>query len=544
MAANPHAMARAAGTVSILALLSPLAGLLVEMTLAWRFGAGSTMDAFRIASLLLLFSQQLFVLQILPHAIVPVFSEFSARGEHDQAWQTAFSLANLLLLPAGLLALLVMAFSQPVVRFLAPGLVGEAHQTASLLIRGLAPACALMVWSGVATGVLYAHRIFWLPPTVQIAGNIILIAAILSLGRIPSVTGLIVGVLLATVAGLALYLGQLRNLLKQAKVRLKWAIRLSHPGLRKTLRLISPLLASVVLSQCTAVILNRTLSELPPGSLAQFGYAWKLSQMVSLAPVALATVLFPRFAEVKLAAEGEAFRDLCTRALRMALFLALPLAGLVWAVREPVVAFLLQRGAFSPLATETVGRLFGLLLLGAPAAVLTGYLEKISYATQDMWAPLAGQLMTALLVALLASRVTAQFAAEGVMLLCSSLTWIVAVGLSLWLSWKHKALELKRLVPFSAAIVLLALACSWVGGKSASLLKEVSALSFVSPALVAVGGLVFFGAALGLRVPEALAVRSFLRWQTGETAKRLQAFVLGRNQTSVANVSLTRKEEE
>ena len=532
MAANPHAMARAAGTVSILALLSPLAGLLVEMTLAWRFGAGSTMDAFRIASLLLLFSQQLFVLQILPHAIVPVFSEFSARGEHDQAWQTAFSLANLLLLPAGLLALLVMAFSQPVVRFLAPGLVGEAHQTASLLVRCFAPACALMVWSGVATGVLYAHRIFWLPPTVQIAGNIILIAAILSFGRIPGVTGLVFGVLLATGTGLALYLHQLRTLLNQAKVRLRWSIRISHPGLRKTLGLISPLLASVVLSQCSAVILNRVLSGMPAGSLAQFGYAWKLGQMVSLAPVALATVLFPRLAEVKLAADGEAFRDLCTRALRMALFLVLPLAGLVWSVREPVVAFLLQHGAFSPRATEIVGRLFGLLLLGAPAAVLTGYLEKICYASQYMWAPVPGQLLTVLVVALLASQVASRFAAEGLMVFCSVLTWTVAVGLSFWLSWKHKALALGRLAPFTAAVFLLALASSWVGGKSAGLFAELSATTFLTPALVAaggvlIGGILFFGLALIARSPEATQLSQFLLWQ-GSYLVRRKPGVLGR----------------
>src|SRR5574341_1849864 len=106
MALRPYAVARSAGLISLLALLSPLAGLGVEMALAWRFGAGPEVDAFRIASLLLLFSQQLFVFQILPHAIVPVFSEFCARGQQDQAWQTALSLANLLLLPAGLLALL------------------------------------------------------------------------------------------------------------------------------------------------------------------------------------------------------------------------------------------------------------------------------------------------------------------------------------------------------------------------------------------------------------------------------------------------------
>ncbi len=42
-----------------LSALSPIAGLGVEMALAWRFGASGIVDAFRIAALMIIFGQQL-----------------------------------------------------------------------------------------------------------------------------------------------------------------------------------------------------------------------------------------------------------------------------------------------------------------------------------------------------------------------------------------------------------------------------------------------------------------------------------------------------
>ena len=63
--------ARAAIALTVLSLLSPIAGMAVEMALAWRYGTSSVADAYRIGAMLLLMGQQLLVLQILPHAPHP-----------------------------------------------------------------------------------------------------------------------------------------------------------------------------------------------------------------------------------------------------------------------------------------------------------------------------------------------------------------------------------------------------------------------------------------------------------------------------------------
>ena len=46
-ARKPYATAKSASALTALSVLSPLAGLAVEMALAFRFGASVTVDAFR-----------------------------------------------------------------------------------------------------------------------------------------------------------------------------------------------------------------------------------------------------------------------------------------------------------------------------------------------------------------------------------------------------------------------------------------------------------------------------------------------------------------
>ncbi len=378
-----HPTARAATTLSGLALLSPVAGMAVEIALAWRFGASPTVDAFRIGALLLLFGQQLFVLQILPHAVVPVFSEYRARGEEQEAWHVALSLANLLVVPALLVSLLVILYPKPVVGLLAPGLAGEAKELAALFIRWFLPTCVLLVWNGVAVGVLYAHDVFAVPPAAQLLGNLVLVAAILTLGRALGPTSLVIAVLASAVLGSLLYASRLFPLMRQAGARPSWKLDIRHPGVRKSLKLAAPLLGTILLSQWISVVGNRALSGLPPGNIALFGYAWKLGQLVLLVPLSLATVLFPRLADARFSRPVGEFPELCIRALRMALFIAIPLACLLFIFRVRLVTLLFERGAFSAEASRAVAGLFALLLLGAPAAAVAVNLEKMFYAGQQ-----------------------------------------------------------------------------------------------------------------------------------------------------------------
>ena len=533
MSANPHAMARAATTISALAVLSPVAGLAVEVALAWRFGTSPTVDAFRIGALLLVLGQQVFVGQILPYTVVPIFTEYRTQGREKEAWHVALSLANLLLVPMLLLSLLVFFRPEPVVHLFAPGLAGEARETATLFIRWFLLTYGLLVWSGVATGLLYAHGIFWLPPAMQLMGNVILVALILSLGSKLGAVSLVWGVLLSAALGCVMYASKLLPLMRQAGAPFPWRLDTKHPGVRRALVLALPMLGAVVVMQWTSAMVTRALSQLPSGSLALFGYSWKMGLLVSVVPLALATVMFPRFAEARFSPSGEEFRQICTRALRMALFLAIPLSAWLYALRFPVVALLLKRGAFAGESSEAVSRLFGLLLLGAPAAAAAAFMEKMFYALEKTRILLYTQLASAALLTALAGGVTKIFGAEGLMVFAGPVVaFLTATGFFLVLSRRHRTFLWTEVLLFTSKILALALVSAWIAREVSVLFERISVPSFFSLVLVTAGGLAagataFLAAGLACQVPEAVACSRYLRWWGDAIVKRAQSGTRG-----------------
>ena len=257
---QPYAAARSAGGLTMLSIMSPLTGLAVEMVLAWRFGASATVDAFRVGSLLIYFGQQIFIFQILPNVIVPVFAEHRARGEEKEAWHIAFSLMNLLLMPTVLVCVVVFMFPSRIVHLLGPGLVSEARNSATIFVRWFVFTYIPLVWSGVAGWVLYSYGIFWLPTALQIFSNVVLVVMILACGRWVGPVSLVAGILLASVG--AAVISALRLMLLGRQVGVRYSFRIDA-RVGKTVHLALPLLAMLVLAQWGVIVISQVLSELP-----------------------------------------------------------------------------------------------------------------------------------------------------------------------------------------------------------------------------------------------------------------------------------------
>ena len=529
--AAAHAAARATTLLSMLALASPAAGLAFEVSLAWRFGTSPTVDAFRVAALLLTFGQQLFVSQILPHTVVPLLTEYRAAGKEAEGWHVALSLANLLSFPALLFSLAAFVWAGRIVDLLAPGLAGEGRATTAMFLRWFLLAYAPMVWGGVAAGIFYARKIFWLPPAVQLANNLFLVAGILALGRTLGAASLVCGVLLSTVFGLGLYLSRLIPLMRREKVRFPWRLDPTHPGVRRALLLALPLLGMVLVMQCGSVALNRALSRLPSGSLAEFGYVWKMGWLTLLVPLSLSTVLFPRFAEARFGSGGNEFREICTRALRMALFLSIPLACWFAVLRTPLVTVLFLHGAFSAEAAATAARLFGLLLLAAPGFAAYSTMEKMLYALGKTHVPMLAQMASAALLTAFCGVAAQRAGIAGLMGLAGPVvTWVVAFILFEVLRRRSQAFRWAEILPSTLRLVALAAASAGIARQTSLLLAAVglpapfSAVVEITGGLLA-GGSLFAVACLILQIPEALACARYLRWAGDAVARRAQQAV-------------------
>jgi len=117
---------------------------------------------------------------------------------------------------------------------------------------------------------------------------------------------------------------------------------------RKTLRLMVPMLAGFGVYQLNTMIGRSLLTFLPTGSQS---YIWYGQRMVEIPQgmfaLAIAAAALPSLSELRATGDFDRLRRMFGDALRLNLFLALPATVALIVLAEPIVAVVFGRGAFS-----------------------------------------------------------------------------------------------------------------------------------------------------------------------------------------------------
>ena len=514
-----YATARSAAGLAILSVLSPIVGIAVETAVAWRFGTSAAVDAFRIALAIVYIGQQLFVGSLFPNVIIPLFAESRVKGNEAEAWRSAIVLSKLALVPTSIVSLMLFSFPSAAVWVLAPGLGPQARQWAIFFVRWFGLSLIPFLFSGAAIGLLQARRVFWSASAAQLAYNLVLVASILLFGRgVLGATSIALGVLLATAMFMLLQLVPLTAVIRADHARQCWTHEgIGRASIRKSIRAAVPLLALPLINQATAIVACWSLSAASVGTIAALGYAGKLMRMASLLPDVLATVLFPRFAG--LARDPKELRQLATRAMRMALFISLPIACTLFVLRAPVVAVFLHHGAFSDTAVRTVSLLFGFFLIGMPAGIMSFYLAKVFYALEETWWPTSATILSLIFAAVAMPLAANHFGAQGVAATYAGISWLGALVQTHVLHSKYAGCKNHTLMVFAVRTLAPSAAAAWLGGIAAQTVHASSAGGVLGPALEFASGVMvafvsYWLVVLIARVPEALEVKQYMQWQS------------------------------
>ena len=529
---EPYATARSAVGLTLLSLISPITGLAVEMAIALRFGTSATADAYRVALAIVYIGQQFFMGALFPYIFVPLFAEYRSQGEENEAWSGAISLVGLLLIPTMLVSVVMFAWPARMASLLAPGLASPARQQTIYFIRWFALSMVPGLLTGAALGMLYSYRIFWTSPAGQIVSNVVMVAIVLSLASLLGSTTLVVGTLSGIAALLVLQISGILSVMRRLEGKLRLRIDPGHPGVRKALGLGAPLTWSTLTSHLSSIITNWALSEAPVGTIAALGYAGKAQRLAQILPGVLATVLFPKFADLSSLASREELCLLCTKAVRMALFMAMPIGCALIVLREPVISILFERGAFSSAATIKVARLFGLLILLMPVAVTSVYLIKVLYALQEMWWPAHDHAACLVLQLCAIPPAARHFGAEGVALVLVAVWWFGTGVQVAVLHWKYRAINVGELAWYFLKTTLYGTISAYLGCTLGSVLFRTGppggSLAFVALATSALLSVaLFYLAAVLMSWPEALECTRYVRWQSGPLLSVIRRTVLG-----------------
>jgi len=392
---------KAASTVSLLTLISRIAGLARELLIAATFGASALTDAFNVAFRIPNLFRRLFAEGAFSQAFVPVLA--ASKAQHGEAEtrllvdRVATVLAWVLL---GVSVLGVLA-SPLLVWLLASGLrqveAGNGFDAAVIMTRWMFPYIACMSMVALASGVLNTWKRFAVPAATPVLLNLAMILAawlgapwFKTLGLQP-IYALAVGVMVGGLLQLGVQIPALRRLgllpsigLSRGALRAAWA----DAGTQRVLKLMAPALLGVSVAQLSLLINTQIASHLAPGSVSWLSYADRLMEFpVALLGVALGVVLMPQLAAARAANDADHYSAMLDWGLRLVVLLAVPCALALLTFATPLVAVLYHYGAFSArdvqmTALALMGWGAGLVGVVAIKVLAPGY-----YASQDIRTP-------------------------------------------------------------------------------------------------------------------------------------------------------------
>lgn len=388
MSSTNRTLMKAAGFLMAAQLASRILGFLRESLMAGFFGQGGTTDAYNTAFVLPDLLYWLLVGGVLSAAFIPVLSDYIAKGKEEEGWRVVSSVVNLIFLTLGLLILVGLIFTPQFLRLMVPGFVKTGNiGLATNLTRILLIQPLFMALSGLTMGILNSYKIFWPSAlgTVLYNGCVILFGTILANPANPnSISGFALGVVVGAFVSFAIQIPALRKV----GVRYRPIIDWHDPGVRRIGALAVPIIISYSLNQIQVVINNNFGSSLLPGSITAVWYSYRLFQLpVGIFALAIAVATFPTMTEQAALKQWDKLRQTVSQAVRMVIFITVPISVGMIVLRYPLIRVLFQHGHFTAQDTLTTAIPLFYFALGISSQSVIQILPRAFYALQDTWTP-------------------------------------------------------------------------------------------------------------------------------------------------------------
>jgi putative peptidoglycan lipid II flippase len=508
-------IARAGLVVTTAFLLSRVLGWVRMVVVGGTFGVTGELDtffaAFRIPDLLF----QLVAAGALSSALIPILAGLLERGETDRAWRLVSTVVNVMLVALAALAALFGVLAPVIVPAMTPGFTEAQLARTVDLTRIMLASPILLALGAVATSVLNAQGRFAAAAVAPVMYNLAIIGAAVLLAPSLGVAGLAIGV----VAGAALHLGiQLRPLLRTG-FRFRPAIDLDDRPARQALALLAPRTIGLSASQVTFVVTTILASGLGEGAISAFNFAFTMLQIpIGLIGVPLGVVVFPTLArDLARGAIGE-YLGLVSRALRLVLFVMLPITAVGMVLRHDIVTLLFGYGRVDSRAIAMTADALLWFLIGLAAHSAIAVLARAFYAAQDTRTPVAVAILAVAVNSTLAVLLATPLGLAGLATAIAVAAWVEAGTLSWLLQRRQASLNLAGIARLGG----LAAVCAVPAAATAAAVDLVVARAvgedpgrivlLASTALAtAAGAAVYVVLARSLRIPELATIVGVMR---------------------------------
>ncbi len=322
-------------------------------------------------------------------SFIPVFNQRLASGNKKSAWELSTSILNLFAIITLITSVLIMIFADPLIRYIVgPGLDESGTILAINMMRVIAINPFLFSIATVLSSMQQAvgRFVFYsLAPALYNVGILIGIAVFtngINLFGVQFFEGGIMGVALGVVFGAVLQvivsLIGLVGLGFDYEFKIYW----KNHGFRSVLRLLPARSLDQGIDYVSGIVNTNLSSRMGAGALRSYQQANTLHTMpVNLIGVAISTAFFPKMTEEVGEDNLDEYNDTFRKALRMIVWISLPVTVIAYFARGYVVNFITNGG------DPMIASILGALVLAIFAQSVFHIASRGFYARQDTKTP-------------------------------------------------------------------------------------------------------------------------------------------------------------
>ena len=515
------AILRAVLSMSAINALSRATGYARTMVMAAVLGTGVVANAYGASNGIANLIYELFLGGILYSTFIPILVErITTHGEED-ARRLTNALLTLILPLLTAVALLGIIFAEPLVTLSTNWTGSEdlsaeaARETLDLAVFFFRFFVVYIIFFGllsILTGILNAHRRFFLPTFAPVVNNLIAIALFLGYALLaPENPTAAVYLLAATTLGVA----TMALMLLPTVWRLGYRMRpvFGHPSLLPAMRLAGPVLiftAGSIGVQFVGQLLATSYNAVP-----QLYFAFTVFSLpYGIFVIALETALMPELAERYAREDEEGYRETLSFGLRTMIFIMVPASVGLIALATPTIGLLYERGNFTPEDTALVASLLVAYSVGLLAYAGYFLLVRAFYSRQNSKAPAFLNLFSFVLYIAFAYGLSRIMGVVGVALALSGVNAIlVLVSLVVMrrqirsIDGRHLISSLVRVLTAGAAMYTVAWGGTVLLGDGSGALERAAILGIIGS--VSLGA--YLGAAFLLGAEEMKSVIALLQ---------------------------------
>lgn len=312
-------------------------------------------------------------------AFIPFLSDRLHASDKKGMWELASSLLNLLTVVMGFVAVIILAFAEPLMKLIAPDLPNDHFREAVTIMRLLALNPLLFTLSGILTSVQQTFGRFFFYAIAPLTYNTAIIASIYIFNDSIGVIGLGIGALIGGLIQLGVSLLGLIGLGFRYKPIIKWR----RGDFRAVLRNLPARSLDQGIDQVNSIVEINRAQTLHVGAVSSYSFALTLMNVpVMLLGNSIAIAAFPRLSERLSQNRPDLFRKDFLQIIRAIIWITMPVIVICYFARA-----YLARLIYGDVAPQ-VALVFGFLAVAIFFRIIYSMLSRYFYAHKDTKTPL------------------------------------------------------------------------------------------------------------------------------------------------------------